>query len=273
MPEIISLGPLILATERFLAVVLIALFLSVSKFLTQFAGPECDRIGILGLVAGLLGARLGFVAQHWSAFAAEPLTILAFWQGGFSLTAGLAAAILMFLIGGRKNLPGSGFLSVASLLLAASYLLLVSLIERPERSLAPTITLMRLDGRGVTTGSLRGRPVVINLWATWCPPCRREMPMMIEEAKRSSVPIVLINQGEEAKTVHAFLQRENLDPSPVLLNPTGSISEDMSSAALPTTLFVDPGGRVISVHSGEISRATLQSEISQLEKSKMRPPL
>src|SRR3546814_12546814 len=96
-------------------------------------------------------------------------------------------------------------------------------------SALPVAALHRLDGGAVSLAAYRGKPVIINLWATWCPPCRRELPMLAELAKPSPVPIVLADDGEDAARVRAFLSQQNIPADAVLLDSGSSLSTALGS--------------------------------------------
>src|SRR3546814_20011795 len=109
--------------------------------------------------------------------------MLAFWQGGFELWPGAIAAGLVLLL----TLPDNRTLARALAALAVCTFglsAMQALIRQPARPLPPVAALHRLDGGAVSLAAYRGKPVLINLWATWCPPCRRELPML---ADRQSV--------------------------------------------------------------------------------------
>jgi thiol-disulfide isomerase/thioredoxin len=100
--------------------------------------------------------------------------------------------------------------------------------------------------------------MVVNLWATWCPPCRAEMPVL-EEAQndRTDVLFVFANQAEATPSIQSFLDRMQLDLDHVLRDRRGQIARQAGTAALPTTLFYDADGRLIDSHIGQLSKATL----------------
>ncbi len=131
----------------------------------------------------------------------------------------------------------------------------------------PQLVLTDLNGREIALGK-PGQPKVINLWATWCPPCRREMPMLIEVGTHSQVPVLLANQGEDEATIRAFLIQQGLADNAVLADPRGELGRTVASPALPTTLFVNAAGEIVDVHAGEISRAALTAAIRDLQKTK-----
>ena len=91
-------------------------------------------------------------------------------------------------------------------LLAATYVGVSTLLRPEPRPLPAQTALESWSGETVALPQLRGKPVVINLWASWCLPCRREMPMLVDAASRSSVPILLVNSGEQRSAADRFLR-------------------------------------------------------------------
>jgi peroxiredoxin len=126
---------------------------------------------------------------------------------------------------------------------------------------APAISLELLGGGKASLGSLQGRPVLINFWATWCAPCRQEMPELAAtwQAQRANgleVLAVNLTDQERLKDVEAFVAELAL-PFPVLLDKRGRVRERYSVAALPSTYFVDSLGVVRGVHPGPLTRGAL----------------
>ncbi len=128
----------------------------------------------------------------------------------------------------------------------------------------PDLQLMTLEERPAQLSSYMGVPVVLNLWASWCPPCRREMPV-IEQAQTAfpDVSFVLVNQGESAQQAKTFLQSEGLNLTDVLLDPSSEAMREMRTGGLPTTFFFDAQGRMVDLHLGEITMADLKDKISR----------
>lgn len=261
----ISLGPLALALERLFAVLGIIAFLAATNWIGRRHGSASDKAAWRALIVGLLAARLGFVAQNWPAFALEPATALYVWQGGFAPIIGLAATAIVLIVSlrtSRSLLPvGIAFVGSAAAALIATTLFLAS----AQRPLPQGLVLHSLTGAASALDERKGKPFVINLWATWCPPCRREMPMLVKEAARSPVPILLINQGEDAARVRAWLQGQALAEAHVLLDGEQSAAAAIGSAGLPATLFVDSKGVIRELHVGEISRAALLAGMRKLD--------
>ena len=260
LPQAVQIGPLLLAADRVLALVLISGFLVVAAIVARQSDASAERAGWWALVVGLVAARIGYVVGNWEAFAIEPASILAIWQGGFSLPAGVAAAVLVtlrFLRLRTSSLVMVGaILGVTSVYIGASHLL------RPAPRPLPTgLAVQTLTGKHVNLSAWRGRPLVINLWASWCLPCRREMPMLIDTALRSPVPILLVNSGEERAVAERFLVANRLPDDVVYLDDTASLATVIGAAGYPATIFIDAAGKVKSVHVGELSRAMLAEEI------------
>jgi thiol-disulfide isomerase/thioredoxin len=121
-----------------------------------------------------------------------------------------------------------------------------------DRPLAPPFDLKDPDGRSVQLADFRGKPLIVNFWATWCPPCRDEMPSMQRAAdlvSNEGIRLVAINVGEDADTVSQFLMESKLD-LPVLLDETSGVVMSYPVRGLPTTFVVDADGRLAYVATG-----------------------
>ncbi len=212
------------------------------------------------LLGGLLLARLAFVLHYAGDYAAAPWQALDIRDGGFLLWPGVLGALLIGAIQAWRRAPlrrplALGMLAGALVWGGAS--LALHQLERAGR--LPELTLRDLAGRPVPLAGLRGQPLVINLWASWCPPCRREMPVLL--AARQSEPgvrFLLVNQDEGAAEVAAFLARQGIDGQDVLLDGGNQLGQLAGSRALPTTLFYDAAGRLRHSHLGELSPASLR---------------
>jgi len=123
-----------------------------------------------------------------------------------------------------------------------------------------------LDGETTTLAVLAdGKPIVVNLWATWCPPCRREMPVLAAAQQRESgVNFVFANQGENRAAVVHYLTASQLDLANVTLDRYTELGRVASSGMLPATLFYDGSGRLIDTYLGELTAATLEKRLNQL---------
>jgi thiol-disulfide isomerase/thioredoxin len=218
-------------------------------------------------IAGLITARLVFVLQWWPQYAADPWSIIRPGDGGYAVWAGVSAALALAAWrmhrtpALRRPLAWGISAGVAAYVILASMLALMQASAPP----LPVRQLQALDGTTTNLQALAGKPVVVNLWATWCPPCRREMPVLVRaQAKRSDVHIAFVNEGESAADVRAYLGSVHLAPRNVLLDGSSSVMRDAGSQALPTTLFFDSDGRLVDTHMGELSAATLTRQLDAL---------
>ncbi|MBR8041872.1 TlpA family protein disulfide reductase [Burkholderia cenocepacia] len=218
------------------------------------------------LLLGLIAARAGYVVQWWPDYAASPRAIVALGDGGFDARIGIAAA-LVFAAWRLRRLPalrrpvlagivaGLGAWGIAQGTLAT--------LQRGAPPLA-AMPLQALDSTPVLPAGFVGKPVVVNLWATWCAPCRREMPIL-EQAQRDhpGITVLMLNQGENAPAVRAFLEQQSLRFDHVLLDPSLHAMHAYGSRGLPTTLFFNAKGELVESHMGELTAARLKDAITQ----------
>jgi thiol-disulfide isomerase/thioredoxin len=126
----------------------------------------------------------------------------------------------------------------------------------------PSVTLEHIDGQMVNLADFKGKPLVLNAWATWCGPCRREMPMLVEAARANpEVHFVFLNISDGPEAVRAFERELRLEIPNVLLDPEARLSEPLRIQGLPVTLFYDAEGRLLKRHIGEINAAELESSL------------
>ena len=115
---------------------------------------------------------------------------------------------------------------------------------------APALKLKDLDGTAHDLTQLKGRVVLINFWATWCPPCRREMPSMerlSQALKGEAFSVLAVDVGEDADTIDAFTSQLDTMPTfPVLLDPRSQVMQAWKVAGLPTTFLIDRQGRIVA---------------------------
>ena len=221
------------------------------------------------LLAALLTARLVFVLTWLDSYRDAPWTLLDIRDGGFTPWAGMAAALLVALWHGARQVTlrkplilglAAGLLTWGALQGAMRFM------SSADDASLPTARLTTLAGESVDLATLAtGQPLVVNLWATWCPPCRREMPVLAAAQQReTSVRFVFANQGEDAAPVLRYLASNRLKLSQVVFDPSAALGSAVGSSALPTTLFYDATGRLVETHLGELSAASLASKLQSL---------
>jgi cytochrome c biogenesis protein CcmG/thiol:disulfide interchange protein DsbE len=136
----------------------------------------------------------------------------------------------------------------------------------PELEAAPDFALQTLDGETVRLSDYRGQVVLINTWATWCPPCRDEMPDLEAYYRRRQADgfvVLAVNSQESPGTVAAFLEEHNFT-FPVLLDPDGVVTKDYRVYGLPTSFFIGRDGVVRGVWSGRLSPKQLKELVDPL---------
>lgn len=137
--------------------------------------------------------------------------------------------------------------------------------------LAPDFTLKTPLGESFTLSDLRGHPVIINLWATWCPPCRAEMPAiqkLYDEYKEQGLMVLAINatNQDDAMAVAPFVDQYQLT-FPILLDETGRVSRSYQLRSLPSSYFIGRDGVVRDVViGGPMPEALLRAQVEALLK-------
>ena len=115
---------------------------------------------------------------------------------------------------------------------------------------APALKLKALDGQPHDLAQLRGKVVLINFWATWCPPCRREMPSMerlSQALKGEAFSVLAVDVGEDDDTIGTFTsQLDTTLTFPILLDTSSRTMQAWKVAGLPTTFLVDKQGRIVA---------------------------
>jgi thiol-disulfide isomerase/thioredoxin len=260
----VSIGPLVLAADRFAVVLAIFLFSIITGILARRVDPAFHRWSWWVVIGAIVAARLGHVAIHWRSFAEEPWRIPAFWQGGFFWPAGAAAVALTLVLvlnDARQRLWALLPLALSLVVWNVTW----QLTGGTNALSLPAGTYKSLAGEPVSLENRSGKPMVVNLWASWCPPCRREMPMMADvAATTTNAEFFFANQGEGRDRVAGYLAAQKLDLPTAILDPFSELSRHYGAIGLPMTLFIGADGVLKHAHHGEISREILQSNIARL---------
>lgn len=181
-------------------------------------------------------------------------------------------------------------LALMVLLLLAAVVPLLSGIAVPERTVqasgaeaaaltsdvAPDFTLKTLDGQSVRLADFKGKVVLINFWATWCPPCVREIPRLVRISEKyadQGLVVLGVNttfQDDPAK-VAQFVRDQNISYR-VLLDPEGDASQKYPSRLMPTSYLIDRNGKVVYTKVGEVDEATLDEQVQSLVRAQASTP-
>lgn len=268
-PDALRLGPLLLPWSLLLVLAAIGVTLAVARRLGRTLEIDVEEILLRTLLVGLAVARFAYVYEFRGAYLAAPLDILDIRDGGWNPTAGFIGAWLYALTRQRRHprlAKPLGWSMMAGTVLFACGMAVLSLAQGAHQRL-PALSIASLDGPAVPLDRYMGKPTVVNLWATWCPPCVREMPVLQRaQAERPDVHFVFLNQGEPPQRVRAWLEERSLTLSNVLIDGKGQAAAWFNAQGYPTTLFFDAQGALVSTRVGELSAATLQERLKQIQR-------
>jgi thiol-disulfide isomerase/thioredoxin len=266
----ISIGPLALPVTPLL---LLLCLWGAAALAGRMAGPEAVQAEHAMWTAaglGLLAARVGHVVGHGPAYLGSPWDMIDLRDGGWFAPAGWVAGGLW--LGWRawrgpalRRALGTATLAGAALWLGGQAAL--GLVGGRSTGGAPDVTLAELDGDRTLRlpAVLAGQPAVVNLWASWCGPCRAEMPVLAAAQQRErAVRFLFVNQGESPAAVRAYLQREGLALEGVWLDTGSALGPAVGSSGLPTTLFFNARGERVDAHFGVLNAAALQARLERL---------
>jgi thiol-disulfide isomerase/thioredoxin len=142
--------------------------------------------------------------------------------------------------------------------------------QRPPKlgQAAPEFRLKLLSGGEASLSQFKGHPILVNFWATWCKPCRQEMPEIIaayqaHRAQHLEILAVNLSDQDKMKDVRKFVA-EMVLPFPVLLDEKGKTRERYRLITVPTSIFIDTEGMVRKINAGPISASVLQEDIAEI---------
>ena len=269
-PLAITVGPFAFGTSLVILLVSAAVAALVGYFVGRRQKVTIGATLADMLLAGALAARIAFVVAWFDIYRSAPWSMLDIRDGGFTPWAGALGAVIVALWQGWRRATLRGPL-VVGILAGTLILTIVPAILRmgtgPALSDLEEVYLRTLQGTPQSLASLaHGKPLVVNLWATWCPPCRREMPELASAQQQiPGIIFAFANQGENSVTVQKYLIASQLALANVVLDPGKKLGEQLGSTALPTTLFFDASGRLVDTHVGALSSASLASKLARIE--------
>lgn len=278
MESTLRLGPLVLPLAPLLLVLAWIVGSMLHERLARRAGkPAGARHSWLMLALVLVAARLGYVLNFQSEYGAAPWSMLDIRDGGWAPWWGVSAlvAYLLFLWSARspwRKTVSTG--AAAALALWLGGMLVLQAIpmgaestSTAQRNDLPDWQASALDGSVVSLPALKGEVVVVNLWATWCPPCRREMPVLQQASQQHpQVRFLWVNQGEDQGKTARYAAQQGLPAGKVLLDTGSELSRLLSVNGLPTTLFYNAEGTLVALRTGELSAATLAERLALAKK-------
>ena len=128
--------------------------------------------------------------------------------------------------------------------------------------------LKDLEGKELSLSDLKGKKVFLNFWATWCPPCKAEMPeieKLYQETKNSDLVIVAVEIGEPLSTVKPFIDSNKYNFK-VLLDSDQSVAAKYNISSIPTSYFIDVDGNIVSKSVGGMNIDQMKASIKALDK-------
>ncbi len=290
MPIVVSLDGLLIQTSRLAFFAFAIGTITLVNWLGKRRHVEDGVLG--GLVermffVGVIGARIAYVAEHFSAYGSHRLSAFYIWQSGYAPWAGFAAgAMYLGWVAWRRRIPltQTGLIGIISLPMAFFYWLVLTTLGQfapADRlhpgSALPNLLFANLNGQQVDLAELRGRPAVINIWATWCLPCREEMPLLSRtfgKLRAGSFALVGVDLAEPARRVKRFLYQTPIrypvwvDPSTVIgqkvRSPSTNLFDRAGGFAVPTTLFVNGKGVIKSIYVGKLTAAILAIKLGDI---------
>lgn len=262
--DAVRLGPFVVPIHLALLFLGITLAHFIAAWFRRVRGVDPGPVLWNMVVFGFLAGRSVFVLRHHDIYFGSPLSIIDFRDGGFDTLAGFVTAAIVGMEFSRRSTALRGPLLTAALAGCVVFFAGNALNDAfmPDGAPVPALEVRRLDNTTVTLNTFVGHPLVINLWATWCPPCRREMPVLqAAQLAHPAINFVFVNQGESAAAVQSYLDANGLQMPNIVLDPARQVSAKTGSSGYPTTLFYDAQGRLYKRHMGELSQATLTETI------------
>lgn len=261
-----NLGPLAIPMD--LALLYAAFFIAwLSGWLIgrkRGCNPEAALFNMF--LIGALVARVAFVLQYFEQYSSNFWQMIDIRDGGFLLLPGVIAALLTGIYKAWRQTPLRVPLAIGVAIGLIAWGVSFSVLSALQSGQKlPDLAVRDIAGEPVLLQDLLGKPLVINLWATWCPPCRREMPVLAAaQAANPDIHFVFVNQGEGQALVEKFLAQQQLSLDNNLLDSGGRLGQAVGSLSLPTTLFYSADGMLKNNHLGELSQASLKHALGHI---------
>ena len=141
-------------------------------------------------------------------------------------------------------------------------------LKLEDRKSAPELFALDFNGKEIDLKNYKNKVIVLNVWGSWCGPCRQEMPVFARlQRTEADVLFLFINQGESAQDVQAYLRGTQLPVRGVWLDLTSELGPAVGVAGLPATLFVNSDGRIVERHFGVLSEPALRARLRALREA------
>ncbi len=269
--QAIHLGPIMLPWGVVILIAAIAASLLIGQLCKKYFAVSDPQWIIFkdsiwsAILIGLICARIGYIVLNLDIYLQHPLEMIKIQDKGFDIFTGLIAAFLWIFWKNRQLKKVFICILVTIFLMISISATYIHRQIQTQYQQFPKVKLLDTQQNRVDLQQFIGKPTVINLWASWCPPCHREMPVLNEaQQKFPDVQFVFINQGEDAQTIQAYLKKNSIQLKWVLLDLEGITAQQTGMYGLPSTLFFDAQGKLMDTHMGEITHAALHQKIQKL---------
>lgn len=248
-----------------------ALALAIGRFVIKDKAirQSASSAALNGIWAYVLALKVSLLITHFSAVLSEPLLLLYGWGGTVNMLIGALSVIGYFvwflLKKSPHQKPHALFMGAVLVSFLTFFMLVPHLMPSEERASEPTelsilSDLKSIDGTNIPFNA--SQITVVNFWATWCPPCRAEMPELDAFAKEhSDVNFIGVNnissEREGLDGVKQFLQSKGYTFT-TTLDYNDALSKEFSVKSFPTTVILGPGGELLHRQVGVISKSTLE---------------
>jgi thiol-disulfide isomerase/thioredoxin len=131
-------------------------------------------------------------------------------------------------------------------------------------NLAPDFEVSDIEGGRLRLSDFRGRAVLLNFWATWCGPCKAELPdieTVLRRYRGQGLAVIALNNGESLATARRYVSKLGLDLTAFALDPDEDVVRLYGIRGMPTSVFIDPDGVITRVYAGQLSRGLMESAV------------
>jgi cytochrome c biogenesis protein CcmG, thiol:disulfide interchange protein DsbE len=258
MPDGLKIGALVLEWSRLSFVLGVFAFMFLVE---QSRGTKLKHIVLWVVLAYVVAGRIGYALEHLGSVSLELLDPR---KGSLSWYWGAAGALVVVIWKARALL-----IPVASRGLLAGLISFLPLLFKPvsdtTKPIAIESSFQRLNNDGtletVKFSDLK-RPMLLNVWATWCGPCRSEMPLLAS-ATKNGAQIVFVNANETSSAIQKYLQAENLQVSSLL--DAGSLQRELQIIGLPTTILIGKNSQILERKFGALDAGTLADLLEKMK--------
>ncbi|WP_162249899.1 TlpA disulfide reductase family protein [Massilia sp. Root351] len=258
----VNVGPLVLQASH----VLLAMAFGIAAGVGYLAGRK-NKVNVTGILldmvlAALVAGRIAFVIIRFNDFRGAPWwAVFDIRDGGGNWPAAIAGALAVGVWRCWRKPQLQAPLGAGLIAAVFAWDMSGSAIAlRSAQGAAAPAAIRHIAG---------GKPMVVNFWASWCPPCRREMPVLAKtQQQRRDVAFVFVNEDADAAAGQRFLSERGFAVTNAVHDADAGIAHAVGASAFPTTLFYAADGKLAGLHVGELSQASLNAYLEKIARPK-----